>query len=132
MKMQVMLDGLLLWTDELEKSVMNVSLDISLPVALSERANEQDELRVQSVITNKSNRPVVVSGSFTASFAKGSKNKIGQKRTFKNKIAPKGKLKVFVDLNVVEEESSRISVSVQVNEKPYGTKSAVIQLKPFY
>ena len=132
MKMQVVSDGLLLWTDSLDQSVMNVSLDISLPVAISERANEQDAFRVQAVITNKSNLPVDVSGSFSASFAKGSKNKIGQKKTFKNQIAPKSKLKVFVDLNVFEEESTRISVSVQVNEKPFGTKSAVIQLKPFY
>lgn len=132
MKMQVMSDGLLLWTDVLEKSITSVSLDIGTPTALSARANEQDEVRIQSVITNNSDSPVVVSGSFSANFAKGSKNKIGQKKTFKNKIAPKGKLKVFVDLNVVEEESAKVSVSVQVNQKPFGTKTAVIQLKPFY
>ena len=132
MRMQVMSDGLLLWTDSLEKSVKNVSLDISLPVALSERANEQDELRIQSVITNNSNLSVIVSGAFYANFAKGSKNKIGQKKTFRGKIAPKSKLEVFVDLNVVEEETAKVSVSVKVDQKAFGTKSAVIQLKPFY
>lgn len=132
MKMQVMSDGLLLWSDSLEKSIMNVNLDISVPVALSERANEQDILQVQSVITNNSNLSVTVSGSFSASFAKGSKNKIGQKKTFKGKIAPKSKMEVFADLNVVEEESTKVSVSVKVNQKTIGTKSAIIQLKPFY
>ena len=132
MKMQVMSDGLLLWTDSLEKGVMNVNLDISSPIALSERANEQDIMRIQSVITNNSNVSVTVSGSFSANFAKGSKNKIGQKKTFKNKIAPKSKLEVYADLNVIEEESTKVSVSVKVNQKPIGTKSAIIQLKPFY
>ena len=132
MKMQVMSDGLLLWTDSLEKSVKSVNLDISSPVALSERANEQDELRIQSVITNNSNLSVIVSGTFYANFAKGSKNKIGQKKTFRGKIAPKSKLEVFVDLNVVEEETTKVSVSVKVDQKAFGTKSAVIQLKPFY
>lgn len=132
MKMQVLSDGLLLWTDSLEKSVKNVSLDISLPIALSERANERDELRIQSVITNNSNLTVIVTGAFYANFGKGSKNKIGQKKTFKGKIAPKSKLEVFVDLNVVEEETTRVSVSVKVDQKSIGSKSAVIQLKPFY
>lgn len=132
MKMQVMSDGLLLWTDSLEKSVKNVSLDISVPVALSERANEQDEMRIQSVITNNSNLSVVVTGAFYANFAKGSKNKLGQKKTFKGKIAPKSKLEVFVDLNVVEEETTRVSISVKVDQKTIDSKSAVIQLKPFY
>lgn len=132
MKMQVVSDGLLLWTDSLEKSIKNVSLDISLPVALSDRANEQDEIRIQSVITNNSNLSVVVTGAFYANFAKGSKNKIGQKKTFRGKIAPKSKLEVFVDLIVVEEETTRVSVSVKVDKKSIGSKSAVIQLKPFY
>ena len=132
MKMQVVSDGLLLWTDSLEKSITNVNLDISVPVALSERANEQDILRVQSVITNNSNLSVTVSGSFAAHFAKSSKNKIGQKKSFKGKIAPKSKMEVFADLNVVEEESTKVSVSVKVNQKTIGTKSAIIQLKPFY
>ena len=88
MKMQVVSDGLVLWADSLEKSLTAISLDISLPVALSERANEQDVQRVQSVITNNSNSSITVSGSFSANFSKGSKNKIGQKKTFKNKIAP--------------------------------------------
>ena len=132
MKMQVMSNGLLLWSDSLEKSIMNVNLDISVPIALSERANEQDVLRVQSVITNNSNLSITVTGSFFANFAKGSKNKISQKKTFKGKIAPKSKMEVFADLNVVEEESTKVSVSVKVNQKTIGTKSATIQLKPFY
>lgn len=132
MKMQVMSEGLLLWVDSIMKNVMNVSLDISLPEAVSERANEQDELRIRSVITNNSNSSVTVSGSFSVNFAKDSKNKIGQKKTFWSKIAPKSKSEVFVDLNVVEEESTKVSVSVKVNQKSIGTKSAIIQLKPFY
>ena len=132
MRTQVLSDGLLLWTDSLEKSVMNVSLDISLPIALSERANEQDELRIQSVITNNSDLPIIVSGFFYANFAKDSKNKFGQKKTFWHKIAPNSKQEVFADLIVVEEEAAKVFVSVKVNQKPFGAKSAMIQLKPFY
>lgn len=132
MRIKVMSDGLLLWEDSMEKSVMNVSLDISTPVALTERANEQDILQVQSVITNNSDSPVVVSGAFYVTFAKGSNNKTGQKRSFWGKIAPKGKLEVFADLNVVEDETAKVSVTVKVNKKNIGSKSANIQLKPFY
>lgn len=132
MKMQVLSDGLLLWTDSLEKNVTNVSLDISLPIALSERANEQDELRIQSVITNNSDLPVLVSGFFYANFAKDSKNKFGQKKTFWHKVAPKCQYEVFTDMIVVEEENLKVFVSVKANKKTFDTKSAVIQLKPFY
>lgn len=132
MKMQVMSDGLLLWTDSLEKSVMNVSLDISAPEAVSEKANEHDELRIKSVITNNSDSQVIVSGFFYANFAKDSKNKFGQKKTFWHKIAPNSKLEVFADMIVVEDEAAKVFVSVKVNQKPFGAKSAVIQLKPFY
>ena len=132
MKMQVMSDGLLLWTDSREISVMNVSLDISAPEAISERANEHDELQIKSVITNNSDSQVIVSGFFYANFAKDSKNKFGQKKTFWYKIAPNSQREVFVDLIVVEEETAKVFVSVKVNQKPFGVKSAVIQLKPFY
>ena len=132
MRVEVWSDGLLLLTDSLIKGVMQVSLDISTPVALAERANDEDELRIQSVITNNSDIPITVSGAFSASLGKNSQNKMGQKKTFKGKIAPKGKMEVFVDLHVVEEETARISVSVKVNQKSMGTKSATLQLKPFY
>ena len=132
MKIKVTSDGLLLWEDSLEKSVMNVSLDIGTPIALTERANEQDIIQVQSVITNNSDSPVIVSGAFSVTFAKGSKNKIGQKRSFWGKISPKNKLEVFADLNIIEEETAKVSVTVIVNKKNIGTKSANIQLKPFY
>ena len=132
MRMEVKHGGLVLWTDSLEKSVTSVSLDISTPIALSERANDQDIIQVQSVITNNSDTPVNVSGSFSVNFAKKSKNKVGQKRSFWGKIAPKGKMEVFVDLNVIEEETAKVSVTVKVNQKNIGTKTTNLQLKPFY
>lgn len=131
MRVQVVSDGLLLWTDSIEKSITNVSIDIGLPEAVSERANEQDEFRVRSVITNNSNSSVIVTGSFYASFANGSKNKFS-KYSFWQKIAPNSQKEIFADLLVVDEESVKVSVSVKVDKKTYGTKSAVIQLKPFY
>lgn len=131
MKMQVISDGLLLWADTLKKTVNNVSLDISAPEALSEWANEYDELRVHSVFTNNSNSTITVSGIFFVNFAKGSKNKMGQKKSFWGKIAPQGTLDVYADLIVVEEETAKVVVSVKVNQKHNYTKSAIIQLKPF-
>lgn len=131
MRVQVVSDGLLLWEDSIEKSITNVSIDIGLPEAVSERANEQDEFRVRSVITNNSNSSVIVTGIFYASFANGSKNKFG-KYSFWQKIAPNSQKEIFADLIVVDEESVKVSVSVKVDKKTYGTKSAVIQLKPFY
>lgn len=101
-------------------------------MALSERADDQDNFRIQSVITNNSDSPVNVTGAFSISLAKGSKNKVGQKRSFWGKIAPKGKMEVFVDLNVIEEETAKVTVSVKVNKKPIGAKSVNIPLKPFY
>jgi len=132
MKMQVYSEGLLLWEDSLERSVVSVSLDISSPMALSERADDQDNFRIQSVITNNSDSPVNVTGAFSISLAKGSKNKVGQKRSFWGKIAPKGKMEVFVDLNVIEEENAKVTISVKVNKKAIGSKTANIPLKPFY
>lgn len=132
MKMQVLSDGLLLWADSLERNVMNVSLDIGQPTALSERANEQDELRISCVITNNSDAPINMSGAFSATFAKGSRNKIGQKRSFWGRIAPKGSKEVFVDLIVVDEGSAKVSITVKANQKPVGTKSANIHVIPFY
>ena len=131
MRMKVMHDGLLLWADSLEKSVMNVGLNISQPIALSEKANEQDSLLVKSVITNNSKSAVFVEGSFSITFAKGSANKVGQK-AFKGKIPPKGKLEVFAHLYVQETETTKVTVTVKVNQKTVGSKSANILVKPFY
>lgn len=131
MRMQVMSDGLSLWADSLVKSVTKVSLDIGMPEALSERANEHDELRIRSVITNNSDMPVIVMGYFDASFAKGSNNRF-EKKNFWHKIAPNSKKEVFADLIVEEKEETKVFISVIVDKKNYGIKSAVIQLKPFY
>lgn len=131
MRMKVMHDGLLLWADSLEKSVMNIGLNISQPIALSEKANEQDSLQVKSVITNNSKSSVFVEGSFSITFAKGSANKVGQK-DFKGKIAPKGKLEVFAHLYIQETETAKVTVTVKVNKRTVGSKSANILVKPFY
>ena len=131
MRMQVMSDGLSLWADSLVKSVTKVSLDIGMPEALSERANEHDELRIRSVITNNSDMPVIVMGYFDASFAKGSNNRF-EKKNFWHKIAPNSKKEIFADLIVEEKEETKVFISVIVDKKNYGIKSAVIQLKPFY
>lgn len=131
MRMKVMNDGLLLWADSLEKSVMSIGLDISQPIALSEKANEQDSIQVRSVITNNSKSSVFVEGSFSITFAKGSANKVGQK-DFKGKIAPRGKLEVFANLYVQETETAKVTVTVKVNKRIVGSKSANILVKPFY
>lgn len=110
---------------------MNVGLNISQPIALSEKANEQDSLQVKSVITNNSKSPVFIEGSFSITFAKGSANKVGQK-DFKGKIAPKGKLEVFAHLYVQETETAKVTVTVKVNKRTVGSKSANILVKPFY
>ena len=132
MRMEVLTEGLLLWADSLEKSVTNVKLDIGLPEAVSERANEQDELRIRSVITNNSDSQLIVTGAFSAKFAEGSNNKFGNKRSFWVKIAPNSQREVFADIIVEEEETVKVYISVKANQDSYGTKSAVIQLKPFY
>lgn len=132
MRIEVWAEGLLLWADSLEKSVTNVNLDVSLPEAISERANEQDELRIRSVITNNSDSQLIVTGAFSAKFAEGSNNKFGNKKSFWIKIAPNSQREVYADLIVEEEETVKVYVSVKVNQESYGTKSAVIQLKPFY
>lgn len=132
MRMEVLSDGLLLWADSIEKKVTNASLEISAPVTISERANEQDELRISSIITNNSDSEVIVSGAFSAKFADGSNNRFGNKKSFWYKMAPNSQREVFADLIVVEEETVKMYISVTVNQKPYGTKSTVMQLKPFY
>ncbi len=132
MRMEVLSEGLLLWADSLDRSVSNASLEISAPVSISERANEQDELRISSIITNNSDSEIIVSGAFSAKFADGSNNKFGNKKSFWHKMAPNSQREVFADLIVVEEETVKIYISVTVNQKPYGTKSTVMQLKPFY
>lgn len=132
MRMEVLSEGLLLWADSLEKSVTNASLDISAPETVSERANEQDKLRISSIITNNSDSEVIVSGAFSTKFADGSNNKFGNKKSFWYKMAPNSQREVFADLIVVEEETVKMYISVTVNQKPYGTKSTVMQLKPFY
>ncbi len=133
MRMQVMYDGLLVWADSLEKSVLNIS--ISSPMALSEKADEHDILRIQSEITNNSKLPIVVSGSFVVAFAKGSANKVDESQTkpFKNiSIAPKSKLKVFASIHVENEETAKATVTVKSEQKTIGTRSANILFKPFY
>lgn len=132
MRMEVLSEGLLLWADSLEKNVTNASLDISAPEAISERANERDELRISSIITNNSDSEVIVSGAFSAKFADGSNNKFGNKKSFWYKLAPNSQREIFADLIVVEEETVKMYISVTVNQKPYGTRSTVMQLKPFY
>ena len=131
MKMQVLSDGLLLWSDSMEKSVMSVNLDISSPIALSEKANDQDLIRIQSVITNNSASPIAVSVNFSAKFGKES-NSIDSKAYSSATIAPKAQKEFYVDLKVLEAESVKVSVSVRANQKQFGTKSSTIELKPFY
>ena len=131
MKMQVLSDGLLLWSDSLEKSVMGVNLDISSPIALSEKANDQDLIRIRSVITNNSDSPITVSVNFSIKFGKKS-NSISSKANSSATIAPKAQKDFYVDLKVLEAESTKVSVSVRANQKQVGTKSSIIELKPFF
>ena len=131
MKVQVMSDELLLWAGSMEKNITNVSLDIGLPEAVSEFANDSNEFWIRSVITNNSDMSVIVSGSFYANFAKGSKNEVGQKKTFWHKIKPHSQKEVSATLIVVKEETVKVYVKVLVNQKLFDTKYAVIQVKPF-
>ena len=132
MKMQVVSDGLVLWADSLEKSVISVSLDIGAPIALSERANEQDEVRIQSVITNNSDSPISVSVYFSAKFSKNSKNSMASKAYSSAKIAPGAQKEFYVDLKVIEAESVKVSASVKANQKQMGAKASTFELKPYY
>lgn len=75
--------------------------------------------------------PVIVMGYFDASFANGSNNRF-EKKNFWHIIAPNSKKEVFADLIVEEKEETRVFISVIVDKKNYGIKSAVIQLNPFY
>ena len=131
MKVQVMSDELLLWAGSMEKNVTTVSIDIGLPEAVSEFANDSNEFWIRSVITNNSDMPVIVSGSFYANFAKDSKNGVGQKKTFWHKIYPHRQKEVTAALIVKKEENVKVYVRVLVNQKLFDTKYAVIQVKPF-
>lgn len=129
---QVLVDGLLLWNDEITEGTNNVQLTIEPPFCVTEFANDKDIVTVKTVVTNDSDSEVFVSAYFSAKFAEGSKNTTASKVYSTAKI-PSGEQKEFsVDLKVIESEDVKVVVSVSANKNKYGHKSSVIAVKKFF
>lgn len=129
---QVLVDGLLLWNDEVTEGVSNVQLNIEPPFAVSEFANDKDIFTVKTIVTNESDSEASVSAYFMVKFAEGSKNSIASKVYSSAKI-PAGEQKEFsVDLIVEETENVKVTVSISANKIRQGYKSSIIVVKPIY
>lgn len=129
-KIQVLMDGLILWEDEHMQNLNYLDLTIGKPVCDKPQANSDGIVRVKTVIINKSKDPVKVSASYYAEFLNTS---IVQSQEEQYLTIPSNGFKPsYFNLNVEKDGDVKVTVEVKVDGKKYGEKTSIIKVKPFF
>lgn len=129
-RIQVFLDGLVLWEDEQTLSLNYLDLIIGKPGCDKPQANSDGIVRIKTVITNKSKYSVKVSASFYALFL--NTNNI-QRQEKQDLAIPSNNSKPFYfNLNVEKDSDVKVIVEVNADGKKYGEKSSIIRVKSFF
>ena len=111
---------LLLWEESRSIGMDYISIGLSNPVTTSEYADENDNQTVKAVVTNTSNIPVKVSATL---------NVAGKTTPFNGELKPNQSKPLMVTVKVDNDKSVSATVSVNVDNHNYGSKSSTVSLK---
>ena len=136
LRAEVRMDGLLLWEETMTKKVNRANvgtLEFSTPSKASEYAGSNNQLKVRTIVTNKTDTPQTIAVTFAAPvFQSGSKNSLASGLSTQEATLAVGERREFsITFKVNERETVKTSVTVRAAQQPIGTKSANIELKPF-
>lgn len=133
LKIQVFLDGLVLWEDEQQQSIDYLDLTIGKPKCETPKANSDGIVRVKTVIINKSTISVEVSALYYAEFLNTNNIQRQEEQEESYLTIPSNSSKPFYfNLKVDNDGDVKVTVKVKADGKKYGEKSSIIKVKRFF
>ena len=130
---QIAIDNLLLWDETIIRKLEELPFIIIGPLCDDTRANNNNLVKVKTIVKNNTENDVTVKCTFTANFDENTKNSFDKNSNLSpSTIIAAKKSEVFlVDIFVKKSEKVTVSVSVTIDGKPY-KRQKEFEIRPVY
>ncbi len=130
---QITIDDLLLWDETIIRKPEELPFIIIGPSCDDTRANNNNLVKVKTIVKNNTENDVTVTCSFTANFDESTKNSFDKNSDLNPStiIAAKKSEEFSVDIFVKKSEKVTVSVSIKIDGKQY-KRQKEFEIRPVY